>query len=204
MLKKKLITLACAVGILSFGACFSIPIGQQPSPPPPPPPILLDLQGIQSIRVAVENSSESHHLDPQILAQAMANEINWETREALAGAHIETGAQEEDAVLNVTILSETATPSPQLSVPEPPGTLKAGNWSLLFKISATLTRKDGQVIWRQSDTSYPVPHMFGPAEPSAMWKNATRIDQMPRLLSRRLVHRMLNGDHTESPSAPLQ
>jgi hypothetical protein len=204
MLKKKLLTLACALGILSFGACFPIPIGQQPSPPPPPPPIRLDLQGIRSIRVAVENRSELQHLDPAILAQEIANQINWQSRGALVGGHAESGAQYEDAVLNVTILSETATPSPGMSVPGPPGTSRAGNWSLLFKISATLTRKDGLVVWRQSDADYPVPHMFGPADLSAMWKNATRIDQMPQLLSRRLVHRMLNGDHTESPSAPLQ
>jgi len=61
----------------------------------PTPPRKLDLQGIQSIRVEVTNASEFHHLDPSDLAQAVANAINWRTRETGVNAHIQKEAAME-------------------------------------------------------------------------------------------------------------
>lgn len=207
MLGKKLLTLGCALGILAFGACFPMPVGRQgppPSAPVPRPPFQIDLTGVQSIRVMVTNLSETRHLDPSILAQAVTDQINMRSNVTGVIAHSVWEAGERDADLRIVIRSENGTPSSQLASPSPDGTHKADNWSFAFKLSATLNRRDEKVIWSETDSSYAISHMFGPADQTAMWKNVATYDMAPRVLSRRLVNRMFHGSNETGSPAPLQ
>src|ERR1035438_9069294 len=97
MLEKKLLTLACAAGILACGACFLPPLPEHHRPPPLP--ARLALAGIQSIRVSVTNTSESHHLDPSDLALAVTKSINELTNETGVSAYDQRYAG--DAVLEI-------------------------------------------------------------------------------------------------------
>ena len=182
MLAKKLVTLVCAAGILACGACFLPPLPQHP---PPPPPRKLDLQGIQSIRVEVTNASEFHHHDPSDLAQAVANAINWRTRETGVNAHIQKEAGDGDAVLAITVLSETATPE---TTPESDGSTR---WSFIVETSATLTKLNGQRVWHETEVNFRVNRSFAQQDPALLWKEPTLAPWLSGALSQRVVYRML-------------
>jgi hypothetical protein len=153
MVEKKLITLACAAGILACGACFL------PPPPDHPPPPRLELRGIQSIRIEASNVSKSRHLDPSALAWGVAGSINERTRITGVSATAQTEAGTTDAVLQIIVVSESAQTFPS-----------GGNrLSLLVRISATLTRQDGQVMWRETDAEYPGSYHFTSANSADIW-----------------------------------
>jgi hypothetical protein len=179
MLEKKLLTLACAAGILACGACF----GPISSPPPLPPP-LLDLHGIQSIQVVVTSVSESHHLNLSDLAGRVTYFINWQTQHTGVSAYAQQQAEPGDAVLQITILSETVDLSSS-----PPLTARK-KLPFLIKVSATLTRQDGQVIWHETDAEYLVHYSFKPEDSSDVWKDTFLRNYVTNQLSSRLVHRM--------------
>jgi hypothetical protein len=183
MLGKKLLTLACAAGILAFGACFG---GfDKPSPPPPLAP-RIDLQGIQSIQVVVKNASQSHHLDPSALAQAVVNRINWLTEGTGIRAHDQT--YPADAFLDITVLKESATPISPLFATD------VNQWSILVSTSATLTRVDGLVIWRETRVSNPLSRRFTAGDVENLWAEPDVRDFLPLDLSSGLVHRMFYGN----------
>jgi hypothetical protein len=177
MLGKKLLTLTCAAGILACGACFG-PIYR------PPPPPSLDLQGVQSVRVEVTNDSESHHLDPSDLARRVAYNINWQTRNTGVSAHIQMEDGPGDAVLRISVLNESVSPS------RPPASHK--KLSILIRISARLTRKDGQVIWGEA-APYSIHYNFPHEDPSDVWNDVSLLNFVTYELSSGLVHRMFYG-----------
>ena len=177
MVEKKLLTLACAVGILACGACF-LP----PAPYRPPPP-RIELQGIQSIRVAAANVSESHHVDPSALAQAVANSVELRARETGVNATAQGSAGPADAVLAITVLNESATPSPSSDK----------RLSLLINISATLTRQDGAVIWRETNAPYQFSYNLRSDDSEDVWQSAFLRTWVTNMLGNRLVYRMFYG-----------
>jgi hypothetical protein len=184
MLGKKLLTLACAAGILGSGACFLPPLPQHV---PPPPPIRLDLQGIQKIRVEVTNKSESQYLLPDALANFIANRLIARA----STAHVEASPQEEaideDAVLAVTVLDEAATPIAPLSHGE-------GNaWDIRVRVAAVLTRKDGKVVWQESDGVYQFNRPSQPETPDQLWKDFALRNGLTIALGDRLAYRLLSG-----------
>jgi hypothetical protein len=183
MLGKKLLTLACAAGILAFGACFG-PI-HEPSPGPPLPP-RIDLQGIRSIQVAVKNVSDSHRINPSDLAQAVVNRINWRTGETGIRAYNQT--YPADAFLDITVLKESATPI------RPPFADDVKRWSILVSTSATLTRVDGQVIWRETGFKNAPFHRFAAEDAEKLWTEPTVRELLPLDVSGGLVHRMFYGN----------
>ena len=178
MVEKKLITLACAVRILVCGACFLPPLPEHQPPPPPLP--RLALAGIQSIRVSVTNTSESHHLDPLDLARAVTKSINEQANETGISAYDQIYAG--DAVLAITVLSESATPS----------TTGDKKVSFLIDISATLTRQDGAVIWRETDAAYPFSYNLTSDHSEDAWQNAFLRTWLTNMLGTGLVHRMFH------------
>jgi hypothetical protein len=141
MLVKKVLIVFCAAGILAIGACFLPP----PLPPqlPPPPLPHRDLQGIHRIRVVVEDRSPSRHLDALTLADAVTEGINLRSRNSKVKASVYQGFRLPDAVLKITIFSQSAVakPSPQLTGLE--------NWPIHIDYSTTLTRPDGQILWQE-------------------------------------------------------
>ena len=181
MLEKKIVMLVCAAGILACGACFLPPLPQRPPPPPPP---RLDLQGIQNIRVEVTNNSESHYLDSGNLAEAVANSINWRTKETGVSAHVQKEAGEGDAVLAITVLNETATPE---TTPKNGG---ATQWSFFIKTSATLTKQNGQVAWHETEAGSRFSRALAQDDPIAVWKDPSLQSGLSFALSRRMVYRM--------------
>jgi len=179
MLEKKLVTLVCAAGILACGACFLPPLPQHR---PQPPQVQLDLQGVQSIRVEVTNNSASHHLDSSELAQAIANSINWRTKETGVNAHVQKEAG--DAVLAIAVLSEMATPGPILANG---GTVR---WTFDVKTSASLTKLNGQTIWHSSEAYSRFSRRFAATDQADVWKDPMLQSWLATSLSQRLVYRM--------------
>jgi len=135
MLKKKLLTLACAVGILSFGACFA-PIER--------PPIARPLAGARMILVTVTNASPSHSLDSAAFASAIVLQLNGDYHEGFQRGSIKAVSEappgDADATLNVIILSEGARKYREFLS-------SASSWNISIKVSATLVGRDGRVIW---------------------------------------------------------
>jgi hypothetical protein len=164
MLSKKLLTLVCVLGILAFGGCIFIPSG--PAPPPAPPRV--SFNGIQMMEIAATNASESHHLDPADLAAAVVKEINDHTKYTTMKAEVQKGGAAGDAVLKITVLSETAVPVPPS--PHSSSSAKAGRWTFRFTVSSTLTKAGGEVVWSETDGTYPV---FQPTkeDPQDAWND---------------------------------
>jgi hypothetical protein len=178
MFEKKLLTLAAMVGILACGACFLPPLSQNE---PLPPPIPNGLDGVQSIRVEVANASPSHHLDSADLALKIAETINQQSWKTRVNAHVRKEAGDGDAVLAVTVLSETV------------GSAKPGRVTFLLKDSATLTRLDGTLVWRETEVGNWITRNFADENAADVWKAPDLVDWVSKALSDRLVFRMLYG-----------
>ncbi len=107
MLEKKLLTLACAIGILAFGACFLPPL---PQPKASPPPVLAS---VHLIAVQVEDGTEGNLFDPLIMSKATARNFNELWKEFPLRAEAFSDGEASDAVLRITVLHKTASCAPQ-------------------------------------------------------------------------------------------
>jgi hypothetical protein len=178
MVKKKLLVLAGVVGILACGACFLPPL---PEHEPPPPPVRIGLDGVQSIRVEVANASPSHHLDSAALARKIAETINEQSWKTKVNAHVGKEAGGEDAVLVITVLSETMEAAPPA---------KTGSMTFHVKDSATLTRLDGALVWRETEAGNWITRNVVEENAADAWKEPGLVDGLDKELSDRLVFRM--------------
>lgn len=193
MLEKKVMTLGCAVGILACGACFLPPL---PERQPPPPPVRLDMQGIRKIRVEVSNNSESHHLDPNALGSWIEIRISAQARAAgvKAFSKKDPASTDADAVLRVTVLSETAAPERGTAEPERPDSTGIDEqWNFQVNLSAVLAKKDGQVVWRESDGEYRFSKNYPPLDGAALLRHPELQNWLTLAVGRRLVARMLSA-----------
>lgn len=177
MVKKKLLTLAGVLAILASGACLLPPL---PRHEPPPPPIRRGLDGVRRIRVEVVNSSPSHHLDPAALAQTVAEAINQRSAKTKIGAHFAKEARGEDAVLVITVLSETLE-----AAPVEPGTV-----AFLIRDSATLTRVDGAWVWQEAQAGIWVTRKVEEGYEADVWRTPGLEDSLDKTVSDKLVSRM--------------
>jgi hypothetical protein len=179
MVEKKLLTLAGVVGILACGACFLPPLPQHK---PTPPPIRNGFDGVQSIRVEVANASPSHHLDSADLSRKIADAINEQSLKTKVNAQVGKEAGGEDAVLAITVLSETAEQA------------KSGRLTFDIKDSATLTRQDGALVWRETEAdNWLMQSADNEAYVAAAWKVPGFLNQADKELSDRMVSRMFYG-----------
>jgi hypothetical protein len=188
MVKKKLLTLAAVAGILACGACFFGPLPER-TPPPAPPTIHGTFDGIQKIRVEVENTSPTHHLDSAALAQKIADTINEQSWKLKINAHVGKQAEGEDAVLAVTILSETAEPA------------KSGRVRFLIKDSATLMKLQSVVLWRETDAENSIERYFPKENPTYVWMEPAIPGEVGKEVSIYLVNRMMSVDRSENLTA---
>ena len=142
MLGKKLLTVACVLGILAIGACFG-PIGGNPPPPPP----LGRVEGVHTIRVAVTNASDTQHIGPSRLARSVILQINNRFGREMGGLHAigSDDAGPADAVYSVTLFSETSHRVNRIV------SVGQAEWKVTCKASVTLTAKDGRVIWSDAN-----------------------------------------------------
>jgi hypothetical protein len=181
MLAEKLLTLACAVGILACGACF-VPdlVDKAHRPPPPPTPLRINLQGIRSLRVIAVNASEPSRIDSATLAKSVAHSLNIQSKSTKAHAHRATPGDNADATLTISILSAVVEPASRSEY-------RFANWKLSTHLSARLVRRDGQEIWSAAD--------FEDADPEVAKDEEDAIRQISidsyEVLSDRLVDRML-------------
>ena len=185
MLEKKLVTLMCAVGILACGGCFLPPLPEH-RPPPPPQPLEIDLQGVHDIRVHVTNVSESHHLDPSELAEAVANRINeqaWRTR---VNARIDKEPGYGDAVLEIAIVSENATPGTAAGN-DGPGKV----WFFQVKTTSTLAKLNGAVLWTESDGGPGFSRKLASQDAADVWTDPAVSHPLILAVGNRLVYRMV-------------
>lgn len=164
MLKQKLLTITGVLGILACGACFL------PTPSGHRPPLRPQLSGVRSIRVQVQDVSQAPHFDPTDFASALAEAINAQGHRTWAQAQADPG--NEDAVLQIKVLKETAQQDPAHST----GTEE--KWYFSVTITATLVRKS-QVIWEDKNSMYSFNHRFPPEDFAAIWSepSVTRWEQ---------------------------
>ncbi|MFZ1085930.1 MAG: hypothetical protein WAN35_13275 [Terracidiphilus sp.] len=191
MVRKKLLTLAGVVGILACGACF---LGPQPerTPPPAPPTIHGAFDGIQNIRVEVENTSPSHHLDSAALAQKIADTINEQSWTLKINAHVGKDGEKQDAVLAVTILSETV---------EPATLSKSGSVTFHIKDSATLMKLQSVLQWRETEVENPFIRFHVKDASADLWSLPVLLDQVDKELSIKLVNRLVSADRAGNLTA---
>jgi hypothetical protein len=182
MLAKKLITIAGALGILACGACF-IPV--QPERPPLPPQ-RADLQGVHSIHVVVRNISKGHHLNSDELERQIADDINSWSRSTSVRAHTVDGVKGEDAVLDVDILSESASEESSTN-PDP-----VHPWDMSFSFSATLAKTDGEVIWRETAVSCSFTRAYANMNADTALDGANVRYWANYFISRKLIYEMFS------------
>jgi len=185
MLEKKLLTLACAAGILACGACFLPPLPEH-HPPPPPPPLQIELQDIHDIRVHVTSVAEAHHLDPQELAEAVAKAINVQSWRTRLNAHADKETGDGDAVLEIAIVDEIATPGAAATNGAP-----GNDWLFHVKTSSTLTRKDGSVLWSETDDGLRFSRRLSPQDAADVWHDPAVAHPLILAIGNRLVYRMV-------------
>jgi len=134
MVRKKLLTLAGAVGILACGACFLPPLPQQKEPLPPP------LASMHRIVIYVEDGTADNLFDPVIMSGATASNFNRIWVDYRVRAETSNAGGDRDAVLRITVLSKTESCVPR------------GNGeycSIELLASYTLTAVDGRVLLRR-------------------------------------------------------
>ncbi|HKF48175.1 MAG TPA: hypothetical protein VKB38_12515 [Terracidiphilus sp.] len=142
MHRKQLVTLGSAVGILACGACFLPP----PRPAPPRPRPHLNLHGSNRIRVTVTNSG-TQAIDTAMLERCLVGSINHRRPAGVPAAVGGGNAQNNDAVLQVTVENETATPEPQRSSRD------VSTWDVKVTLSATLAQAGGTWYGRRPTSS---------------------------------------------------
>ena len=182
MIEKKLVTLACAAGILACGACFLPPL---PERVPTPPPVQLDLQGVHRIHVAVENASATHHLDGDKLASWIAVRAQTQARGRGLTAFSGPRAPDQDGELKVTVLTESANPGQK--------GYKKGTvgWTFEVSVSAELRNSAGVTVWRENNGHYLYEHDEKPGDATAAWEDNDQSDWLMVGVGNRLVFRML-------------
>jgi len=183
MLKRKLLTLACAVGILASGACFNTW-----GPPTPPLAPRIKSSGVHSIDVEVANLSQSQHIDPSTLARLVAESVNAYSRDTKVKAHARSNAGTEDTVLTITILDESAAHDPSRVLPS-----NMLPWSIDVSLSATLKQKDGQVLWQEKEDHYRVPSWSKAVDTTYPWKDPSVSYSLSFDVIRRMLFAELQG-----------
>lgn len=179
MVKKRLLTLAGVLAILASGACLLPPL---PRHEPPLPPVLNGLDGVHRIRVEVVNSSPSHRLETGAVALKVAEAINQQSAKTKINAHAAKASEGEDAVLLITILSETVDSIPAA---------RARSVTLYIKDSATLKRLDDVLVWQETEVGNPITSDIGDEKVPDVWKSPGLVGGVSQALSDRLVFRML-------------
>lgn len=122
-----------------------------------------------------------NHLDPAALAQRIADTINEQSSRLnmKVKAHASDNAGDGDAVLEITILSETVE------------AVTPARIRILIKDSATLMRLDGTPVWREMEAESSIARNVAQGDPADVWEDPHLADGVEKALSNRLVFRML-------------
>lgn len=180
MLEKKLLTLACAIGILAFGACFLPPIYH--NPPAPPPSLRPELSHIRTLHVRVTEASQPGHIDTDRVAKSISEEVKLLTDGYIV---VTPASSTADAVLDVTVTQENA--SAQTVNPA------SGNTIWLFEInfSSSLTTVYGAVPWKSVDDRVHFAQAISPHHSQDIWKERIIRREAPDALAARVAAQLL-------------
>jgi len=185
MLKKKLLTVACALGIVMCGGCFLPPVMLPGPKRPTPPPLRTAWEGIHRVRVVATDVSDAHHLDGGTLAMFVANRINWMAQGKGIKAFASGQTGNEQAVLELKVETESATQSGSPSTP------MQNAWSFSVGISATLTDRNGQVLWHDVEPAVLFENSFPQDSSVDIWAQRGFNGSLPWFLGERVAHEAL-------------
>ena len=184
MLRKKLLTVACALGILACGACFLPPL-PAPRPTAPPVPIQPRWHDIYGVRVVATDVSDAHHVDGENLAMKVANRINWMARDTGIRAVASSQPGSEQAVLELKILKESATQSTFTS------TSTQDRWLFSIEASVSLTDRNGQVLWQDPEPAVTYQTRYPWVTSIDRWNHGGMGQSLPEFLGERVAYRAL-------------
>jgi hypothetical protein len=186
MLRKKLLTIACVVGILAGGACFLPPIKNTPTYPPAP--LRDELRGIKTIDLFVDDGSGSHFLVPGRVMGLIAGNADARERQTHISCLFRATPRPKDAVLRITLLDESATPRAPISSQSAP------LWLLQLTVDAKLTGPDGQILWQQQKVTYSHNESIQTNDPAEAWKDPKVSHWLFTEFSDRLLGAMFYGN----------
>jgi len=184
MLEKKLLTLAGAIGILAFGACFLPPL---PYHQHAPTPRHVDFTGIHVIRVKVSDVEGKKQVNLADLAQAVAAKITMLGQATGLNAQAGELKGEPDATLEISIGNEYVISDSSASEGRP------GNWTVTVWTSAVLMKPDGEVMWRDPEVLNDYKVSLIASGPEAVWKDPLVLDWESAGLPARIADRLLIG-----------
>jgi hypothetical protein len=142
MLDKKLLTVACVVGIVVCGAC-----GMFEREAPPPMTLFV---GVHTVRVVVTNTSKTHQIEADAVRQAVVKEFNKPSHQSHMLAVAEGDA---DCTLSLDIVEEDA----RKGVEDPKG--DGASWEFKALIDTKLAGRDGKQLW--AVTKWPIDSTYG-------------------------------------------
>ena len=137
MLKKKVLTVACAIAIVATGACFLPP---EHVPPPPLPPYLVQ---VRTFAIQVQDASGKDLIDGDAMSRAVASNFNelWKDYSVRARPFQPSGHTE--ATLRITLARKSASGSSTEQGKQ--------RWNFELSASSTLTAPDGRLLWQEQD-----------------------------------------------------
>jgi hypothetical protein len=194
--QKQTVTLAGAIGILACGACF-VPSHYTP---PPPPPIVTE--GVKNVRIVVIDESEPKRINlPALEGVILAGFDRFPVHNKITAYPEEKAAPEVDAILEIRILSLTTIPDPS------PTAATQQKWGFNIRTTATLSRRNGDVIWRGG--SIGVPHFDSYArDEESMWKDPIIQSELVKSVGNRLyaqaVYQFPKSTLSQEPPAPAK
>lgn len=191
MLRKKLLTVACVVGILACGACFLPPGDNGPSYPPPPPPsapqLRTELHGVKAIRVVVDDATEAHFLDASQVARAVSAHLLEQASQSHISLEKGETLQPGDALLRIILQSTTAVPH------NPVAGNPARVWQFHLIYTATLTDASGKTVWQRKEQPYAHMYELQVNDPADVWTTPEVQGRFPNAFGSNVVHEMLYG-----------
>jgi hypothetical protein len=129
----------------------------------------------------VANASPSHYLDSADLSRKIADAINEQSWKTKVNAHVGKEAGSEDAVLAITVLSETV---------ESETAARNGSMTFHIKDSATLTRLNGALVWQETEAGNRIECDVAEENALDVWKEPGLVNGVDKALSDTLVFRM--------------
>lgn len=160
-MREKLITVACVVAIVVFGACGTGANPPNPRIPLPPPPIVPGLSQVHTIGIQVQDVSGGDSVDGDTLSQAVVAKWNAVLKKKYVRFYVVQPSM--DATLKIVLLRKTLSCQPSGSFRQ-----KCG---IQLITSSTLTGRDGKLIWGGSDEESKGEFWVGYLTPQEVWKS---------------------------------
>jgi len=137
------------------------------------------------VRVIATNVSDSHHLEDETLANRVANRITWMALGTGIKAFASSEPAHEQAVMELKVEKESATLLGPSSFP------RENLWSFSVGISASLTDKNGQVLWQDTEPAVLFKDSFPQDSSIDIWEQRGTDGSLPWFLGEWVADRAL-------------